>query len=157
MRIDRVLRDKKQYLDLLLLGDEQESMVDRYLDRCGLYVLRDDDVRGLCAVTVEGEICEVKNLAVPPRYQRRGYGKTLLNFVCARYAGRCSALVLGTGESEATLAFYRACGFRYDHSVKDFFIQNYDHPIVEGGVRLTDMVYLRRELSGDDTEEGKAP
>ena len=28
-----VLHNKKQYLDLLLLADEQESMIDRYLER----------------------------------------------------------------------------------------------------------------------------
>ena len=28
-----VLHNKKQYLDLILLADEQESMIDRYLER----------------------------------------------------------------------------------------------------------------------------
>ena len=28
-----VFHNKKQYLDLLLLADEQESMIDRYLER----------------------------------------------------------------------------------------------------------------------------
>ena len=31
MRIAEVTENKKQYLDLLLLADEQEDMVDRYL------------------------------------------------------------------------------------------------------------------------------
>ena len=31
MRIVEVSENKKQYLDLLLLADEQEDMVDRYL------------------------------------------------------------------------------------------------------------------------------
>ena len=30
--------DKKQYLSLLLLADEQEDMVDRYLERGFMYV-----------------------------------------------------------------------------------------------------------------------
>ena len=29
--IIKISRNKKQYLDLLLLGDEQETMIDRYL------------------------------------------------------------------------------------------------------------------------------
>ena len=33
MRIIEVKEDKKQYLDLLLLADEQENMIDRYLDK----------------------------------------------------------------------------------------------------------------------------
>ena len=32
MKIIEVTDNKKQYLDLLLLADEQEDMVDRYLD-----------------------------------------------------------------------------------------------------------------------------
>lgn len=32
MTIKQITEEKKQFLDLLLLGDEQESMIDRYLD-----------------------------------------------------------------------------------------------------------------------------
>ena len=41
MEIKRVETDKKRYLDLLLLADEQEDMVDRYLERGTMYVLED--------------------------------------------------------------------------------------------------------------------
>ena len=33
IRIHPISGNKKQYLDLLLLADEQESMIDRYLER----------------------------------------------------------------------------------------------------------------------------
>ena len=33
MEICKIETNKKEYLDLLLLADEQESMIDRYLDR----------------------------------------------------------------------------------------------------------------------------
>ena len=39
MEIRKVETDKKRYLDLLLLADEQEDMVDRYLERGTMYVL----------------------------------------------------------------------------------------------------------------------
>ena len=39
MRIVEVTENKKQYLDLLLLADEQEDMVDRYLYNGKMYVL----------------------------------------------------------------------------------------------------------------------
>lgn len=32
-KIEQVATDKKRFLKLLLLADEQESMIDRYLDR----------------------------------------------------------------------------------------------------------------------------
>ena len=44
-----VLHNKKQYLDLLLLADEQESMIDRYLERGEMFVamVMGSRVRGL--------------------------------------------------------------------------------------------------------------
>ena len=33
MEIKKVISDKKEFLELLLLADEQESMIDRYLER----------------------------------------------------------------------------------------------------------------------------
>ena len=32
MEIKKVISDKKEFLELLLLADEQESMIDRYLE-----------------------------------------------------------------------------------------------------------------------------
>ena len=40
-----IKENKKDFLSLLLLGDEQESMIDRYLQRGELYVLFQ---RGCC-------------------------------------------------------------------------------------------------------------
>ena len=60
--------NKKDLLALLLLGDEQEDMIDRYLERGDLFVLRDGDVRSVCVVTREGEgVFEIKNLATDAR------------------------------------------------------------------------------------------
>ena len=41
VRIIPVMNNKKRYLPLLLLGDEQESMIDRYLERGEMYVMQD--------------------------------------------------------------------------------------------------------------------
>ena len=54
MIISLITVDKKRYLDLLLLGDEQESMIDRYLERGELFVLEDNGVKAVCVVTDEG-------------------------------------------------------------------------------------------------------
>lgn len=37
MEIKKVISDKKEFLELLLLADEQESMVDRYLERGDMF------------------------------------------------------------------------------------------------------------------------
>ena len=50
--IVKISRNKKQYLDLLLLGDEQEIMIDRYLERGDLFVLEDNGIKAVCVVTL---------------------------------------------------------------------------------------------------------
>ena len=148
MQIREVTCDKKRHLALLLLADEQEDMVDRYLERGTMYVLEDDGVKAECVVTDEGGgVLELKNIAVEPGAQGRGYGKALVDFLIRTYGRRYTVLQVGTGDSPATIPFYEACGFRRSHRVKNFFIDHYDHPIYECGVRLVDMVYLQRELS----------
>ena len=147
VEIRKVETDKKRYLDLLLLADEQEDMVDRYLERGTMYVLEDGGVKAECVVTDEGGgVLELKNLAVEPAFQGRGYGKALVDFLILTYAGQYSVLQVGTGDSPATVPFYQACGFHRHHRVKNFFTDHYRRPIYDGGVRLVDMVYLQRAL-----------
>ncbi len=158
MTIRRVEGDKKRWLSLLLLADEQEDMVDRYLERGTMYLLEEGGVRAQCVVTDEGGgVLEIKNIAVVPGFQRRGYGRRLIDFLADTYSGRYDVLQVGTGESPATVPFYERCGFAFSHRVKDFFTDHYDHPIYEAGVRLTDMVYLRRPLAGPDRREPVIP
>ena len=147
MDIREVKSDKKRYLSLLLLADEQEDMIDRYLDRGIMYVLDDGGVKAECVLTEEGGgVLEIKNLAVDPACQGKGYGRALVEFAARRYKDQYAVLQVGTGDSPLTVPFYERCGFVRSHRVKHFFTDHYDHPIFEGGVRLTDMVYLRRAL-----------
>ncbi len=149
MEIVRIAENRKQYLDLLLLGDEQEDMIDRYLERGDMYALRDaGGVRAVCVVTDEGDgVLELKNIAVAPEAQRKGYGRALVESLLREYRGRFSALQVGTGDSPLTIPFYEACGFTRSRVVRNFFLDHYDHPIFEGGVQLVDMVYLRRRFN----------
>lgn len=147
MKIRKVENGKKRYLTLLLLADEQEDMVDRYLERGTMYVLEDDGIKAECVVTDEGAgVLELKNIAVEPGFQGRGYGRALVDFLVKTYRGQYSVLQVGTGDSPATIPFYEACGFRRHHVVRNFFTDYYDHPIYECGVQLVDMVYLQRGL-----------
>ncbi|MBR0464530.1 MAG: GNAT family N-acetyltransferase [Clostridia bacterium] len=147
MKIYEFYGDKKQYLSMLLLADEQEDMIDKYLERGTMYILDDDGVKAECVVTNEGDrILEIKNIAVQPNHRRKGYGRALIDFLSMKFAGEYSVMQVGTGESPLTIPFYEKCGFTYHHRVKDFFTENYDHPIYECGVRLTDMVYLWKKL-----------
>lgn len=147
MEIKEVTDNKKQYLSLLLLADEQENMIDRYINRGVMFILNDGGVKGECIVTNEGNgILEIKNIAVEPEYHRMGYGKVLIEYVAMRYQNQYSVLQVGTGDSPLTISFYEKCGFTRSHIIKNFFTDNYNHPIYEGGTQLVDMIYLRRKL-----------
>ena len=111
MKIREVNENKKQFIALLLLADEQENMIDRY-----------------------------------PQNQGKGYGKALIDFLVSKYADEYSVLQVGTGDSPLTIPFYEKCGFVRSHKIPNFFTDNYDHPIYEGGVQLIDMVYLQRHI-----------
>ena len=147
MEIKEVKYNKKQYLSLLLLADEQEDMVERYIERGTMYVLVDDGVKCECIVTDEGNgILEIKNIATISEFQRKGYGKALIDFLAAKYKGQYALIQVGTGDSPLTIPFYEKCGFVRSHIIKNFFVDHYDHPIVECGIQLIDMVYLQRKI-----------
>lgn len=125
MKIKEIKENKKEFLSLLLLADEQESMIDRYLERGIMYVLDDDGIKCECVLTDEGDgILEIKNIATAPSFQRKGYGKLLLNFVTQKYKENYSILQVGTGDSPLTLPFYEKCGFRRSHITKNFFVEH---------------------------------
>ena len=136
MKIIEVKENKKQYLDLLLLADEQEDMVDRYLDNGKMYVLDDNGVKCECVIT-DKEV---------PEYQGKGYARALIEFIVNNYREQYAILQVGTGDSPLTIPFYEKCGFVRSHIISNFFIDNYDHPIYESGIQLVDMVYLQRPL-----------
>ena len=54
MKIREVDKNKKQFISLLLLADEQENMIDRYIEKGTMYVLEDGNVKAECVVTDEG-------------------------------------------------------------------------------------------------------
>ena len=100
-----------------------------------------------CIVCDLGEgVFEIKNIAVLPTEQGKGYGRLLIEYIIERYQGRYSKILVGTGNSPLTVPFYKKCGFTEHHRVKNFFTDNYDHPIYECGVQLVDMVHLQRKL-----------
>ena len=166
MRIEPVHRDREQYRDLLLLADEQWDMVELYLNRGEMFAAyAEDETRtkagsalvpdralGCMIVTDEGiderglRIAEVKSLAVDPAHQRGGVGRALLGFAAQHATREYDILRVGTGDSPLTVPFYEACGFTRSHVLPNFFIENYDHSIVEAGVQLKDMVILERRL-----------
>jgi len=147
MRIEKITENKKCFLDLLLLADEQEDMIDKYLPDGDMFALYDDDLKSICVVLpIDSETCELKNIATYAEYQDKGYGRALINFISDFYNSNYKIMLVGTGETPEILSFYESCGFEMSHRVKNFFTDNYDHPMFEGDIQLVDMIYLKKDL-----------
>jgi len=147
MEIVQITNNKEKYMELLLIADEQESMIKKYLDRGDLFALYDDNLKTVAVVAKENdETYEIKNIATYEKYRGKGYGGCMIKYIIQHYKNACKVLIVGTGENEKILAFYKKFGFVYSHTIKDFFIDNYDHEMFEDGVQLRDMVYLKMEF-----------
>lgn len=142
--VKEIIENKADFMDILLIGDEEETMVCKYLDTSNLYVLYDFGVlKSVCAVVqLDKTTVEIKNLATRPKFQNQGCASFLLEFIFRKYKG--FDIILGTGENEKTLNFYKKRGFEEFSRIENFFIKNYPRPIIENGVQLKDMIYLRK-------------
>jgi len=147
VKIEKIIENKREFLDLLLLADEQENMIDKYLPGGELFALYDDDLKSVCVVVpIDSETCELKNIATYKRYQGKGYGRALINFIFDFYKNDYKIMLVGTGETPTILSFYESCGFEISNRLKNFFTDNYDLPIFEGDIQLIDMIYLKKDL-----------
>jgi len=153
MEIKIIENNKKDFLDLLLLAD-QENMIDKYLDRGTLFALYDDGLKSICVVTDEGNGCyEIQNLATYEQFQRKGYGKHLVCHVCNYYKEKGNTMLVGTSDVLSSkgfllgyVSFYERCGFVFSHRLENYILENYDKPVFEMGVQLKDKVYLKMNL-----------
>lgn len=148
MKIRQITRNKDEYMNLLLMADPQEDMIERYLDKSDLYVLvNGGDVCTVCVVEpLKNRKCELKNIATRTEDRGKGYAKYMLRYICERYSTACDVMYVGTGNYKEIIGFYEQCGFIHSHIVANFFSENYREPIYEDGVRLTDMIYLKKQL-----------
>ncbi|MCL2484565.1 MAG: GNAT family N-acetyltransferase [Endomicrobia bacterium] len=147
MKIEKITNNKKQFLDLLLLADEQENMIDKYLESGDLFALYDGDLKSICVVApIDKNTCELKNIATYKKYQGQGYGRTLIKFIFDYYQGKYNTIFVGTGEVPSILSFYKNLDFEESHRIKNFFTDNYNHPMFEEGMQLVDMIYLKKNL-----------
>ncbi len=135
--------NKKQYLDLLLLADEEEAMIDKYLPLGRMFVLDDDGIK--CAAVVlalDDQQCELKNIATYADWQGQGYGRAMVAFLLEEFLPPYQTMWVGTGEVPKVIDFYQKCGFSLSHRIENFFTDNYAHAMIEDGVQLRDMIYL---------------
>jgi len=148
VEIKTINENKKQFIDLLLLADESESMIDKYLERGEMFALYDNELKSICVVTRESsDTCELKNIATYEKWHGMGYGSKLIQYISSFYKDKYKTMIVGTGDVPKSIRFYEKNGFYLHHRIHNFFIDNYDHPMFEDGVQLVDMIYLKKELN----------
>jgi len=146
-----ITENKRDFLPLLLLADEEERMIDRYLDRGDLFVLYlGEELVGVSVVTrEEGDgVLELQNIAITECRHRQGWGARLVQFLLEYYKDKGKTMLVGTGDVPSAVGFYRHCGFGISHYVPEYFLRNYDILMYEDGVLLCDKVYLTTNLGG---------
>ncbi|MBV9580874.1 MAG: GNAT family N-acetyltransferase [Chloroflexi bacterium] len=112
------------------IGREPAPMSADYedlIDRGDVYVLQpraSEEIYGVLVLRVDGHVLWIENVAVSPEYQRRGYGRQLLDFAeqHARTLG-ITELRLYTNELMAeNLVLYRRLGYvEVDRRLDDGF------------------------------------
>lgn len=137
-------------LPLLLLAEPSESAL-----RWGLANLSDAvyrmDVDGalVAAATMrwKGHPCELHEIGVDPARHGEGLGRAFVTWLVgeARRRGKRAMIVGTTNTATGNLLFYQKCGFRLEAVRKDYFWY-YRPPRFERGVRVLDMLLLRREI-----------
>lgn len=150
MKIKLLSKETPPPYALLLLADPSKELIDDYLQigECYIGKIETTIVGVFVLVPVEDKTLEIKNIAIDPNFQGKGYGKQLLRF--AEEIAKQQAyqrLLIGTGNSSiGQLALYQKMGFEIDHLKKNFFIENYEESIVENGIVCKHMLMLVKEV-----------
>jgi ribosomal protein S18 acetylase RimI-like enzyme len=139
---------RNNYRQLLILGDEDPRMLDKYIDKGKMFVAKDQTVTigVLIIVPVSVEILEIKNIAVKEKFQSRGVGSFLISYVEKKFANKYKSIQVGTGDADlSNIRFYLKNGYRFS-AIREKFFEQYDQPIFANGIQLQDMVVLSKNL-----------
>lgn len=141
------IENKENYMDLLLEADPSEKAVRKYLEQSEVYGLKMGDVIISLAVIlkIDSKTLELKNLVTKKEYRNKGYAKKLLKSLCGNYKQNFDKMLVGTTENN--IPFYVKQGFdKYEKTIKNFFIDNYNEEIWDGNLHCTDLIYYAKDL-----------
>ncbi len=137
-------------MDLLLLADPSEEMINKYLYSGDSYLgkLEGELIGAFILMPITETEIELKNIAVYPDHQGKGYGKEML-----KYAMRIAkmetyeAIVVKTADvSRRQIAFYLKNKFQLDSKIIGHFIKYYKEPIIEEGKEASDQIVFKKKL-----------
>jgi len=144
--IRKISANKRHYLPLLLEADPSEAMIGRYLDDGEMYVLliNGQPVSAAVVLRKEGGVCELCNIATVKEQRGKGYASKLIRHLIRLYQPRCEKMEVGTARQ--LMPFYERFGFRYERTIKDFFLNENYVGVCFDEPGLKDMEILSVEL-----------
>ena len=141
------IENKEDYIDLLLEADPSKDMIHKYLNDSNVYALKKGDELISIAVIlhIDRKTLELKNIVTTEKYRNKGYAKTLLKSLCGNYKQKYDRMLVGTTENN--IPFYVKQGFdKYEKTIKNFFIDNYNEEIKDEDLICTDLIYYSKDL-----------
>ena len=141
------IENKEDYIDLLLEADPSKDMIHKYLNDSDVYALKKGDELISIAVIlpISRKTLELKNIVTKESYRNKGYAKILLKHLSGNYKQKYDRMLVGTTENN--IPFYVKQGFdKYEKTIKNFFIDNYDEEIKDGDLICADLIYYSKEL-----------
>ena len=139
--------NKEKYLDLLLEADPSKEMINKYLSDGELFVLTYNDEPACIAVTIkkDNDTIELKNIVTKENYREKGYAKKMIKYLVDNYKTRYNKMIVGTTENN--IPFCVKQGFnKYEKTIKNFFVDNYNEEIKDGDLVCTDLIYYSKDL-----------
>ena len=116
---------RDQYMRLFLIGDEDESKVREYINQGCLFLAEQSNTAVAVAIVVptsDGNVGELKNIAVDAKAQGQGIGSKMIAYVFEQARDRYNTILVGTGDADVqNILFYLKNGFRFSGIKKDFF------------------------------------
>ena len=135
-------------MKLLLEADPEKEQIEKYLKDGDLFVLRYEGEIAciVVAIKIDNEIVELKNIVTVEKYSGQGYGKKMIKYLADNYKTKYKKMIVGTTENN--IPFYVKQGFdKYEKTIKNFFVDNYDEEIIDGDLHCIDMYYYSKDLS----------
>ena len=146
-----IIKHYPQYLEipyhLLLDADPSKRLVDKYLSNGILFgAFYDTQLAGVCLLIFHDNItAEIINLAVLEKFRNKHIGKLLISFA-ENQARLFGYQYMEIGTSEPLVKYYENAGYKYHKTINNFFVDNYDFPVIDNGLILKDMIRLIRKI-----------
>lgn len=141
------IENKEDYMEMFLEADPSKDMIHKYLNDSDVYALKkENEIICIAAILhIDHKTLELKNIVTKEEYRGKGYAKILLKSLCGNYKQKYDRMLVGTTENN--IPFYVKQGFdKYEKTIKNYFVDNYDEEIKDGDIICTDIIYYSKDL-----------